>query len=119
MRSRLDWKLLQQTEPDKPDSSFAEKAQTTARAAANKAKAEALKLKRSALLKDLGYKLRQHQAPDAILAPEIARAKAVQERIKLLDEEIQQLRHHSWIRHPTRGTRSRFSCALFLWAFSR
>jgi len=98
IQARLE--ALAQTEPDKPDSSFAEKAQTTARAAANKAKAEALKLKRSALLKDLGYKLRRHQAPDAILAPEIERAKAVQERIKLLDEEIQQLRRHSWIRHP-------------------
>jgi hypothetical protein len=98
IQARLE--AREQTQPGKQDSSFAEKAQTTARAAANKAKAEALKLKRSALLKDLGYKLRQHQAPDAILAPEIARAKAVQERIKLLDEEIERLRHHSWIRHP-------------------
>ena len=98
IQARLE--ALQQSEPDKPDSSFAEKAQTTARAAANRAKAEALKLKRSALLKDLGSKLRQHQTPDAILGSEIARAKTVQERIRSLDEDIDRLRMHSWTKHP-------------------
>src|ERR1700730_9171572 len=98
IQARLE--ALQQSEADKPDSSFAEKAQTTARAAANRAKAEALKLKRSALLKDRGSKLRQHQTPDAILSSEIARAKAVQERIRSLDEDIDRLRTHSWTKHP-------------------
>lgn len=91
---------LKQTQDDKPASSFGEKAQAVAGAAASRAKVEALKLKRNGLLKDLGAKLRRHSEPNAALTNEIAAAATVQDRIKALDQEIEKLRRDSWTKRP-------------------
>ena len=91
---------LQQRQDENPASSFTGKAQAVATAAANKAKAETLKLKRSSLLKELGSKLRQNPTPNPGVVCEIATAETVQDRIKALDDEIEKLRSNSWVRRP-------------------
>jgi hypothetical protein len=91
---------VQQRKDEKPASTFSAKAEAAAATAANKGKAERLRLKQSNLLKDLGARLRQHPAPAPALAAEIAAAASVQNRIKALDQEIETLRRSSWVKRP-------------------